>query len=63
MRREKRLICPARGVDDRVIFFKDVGLARTPDPRITRAVITAYSVCSGSIGARHSGHRAQERRE
>ena len=53
MRRERRLICPARGVDDRVAIFEDVSLARTPDPRITRNPLTVYLMLSASIRARH----------
>ena len=50
--------CPARGVDDRVIFFKDVSLARTPDLRVTRTPLTVYLVLAGAIGARHRSPRA-----
>ncbi len=36
MRRERRLIRPARGSTTALPIFEDVGLARTPDLRITR---------------------------
>ena len=36
--------------------------SRTPDLRITRDVITGYTVLTPSIGTRQSVHRAQRRR-
>jgi hypothetical protein len=61
MRRERRLICLARGSND-ALPIEDVGLARTSDLRITRNPLTGYLVLNRSITrARRVGVHRQRR--